>query len=102
VTNLNGVTEMRRRRPRRHEETEELEETDTKKLVVTLGSDSAEAARAMAEIMGTTAPETIRRGLSLLRLALSLREKGETLAVYDRATKESRELVFAWDYQLSR
>ena len=105
MTTINGtgVSQLRpvRARQRRagEDETKELSETEPKKLVITLGTEAAEATRGMAETMGTSAPEAVRRGLTLLNLVLTAKERGEKLALYDPATKQAQELVFAWDYQ---
>jgi len=68
-----------------------------RKLVVTLGSEAAAATRRMAGQLKVTPPETIRRGLMLLDLLLSL-DSDEELVIRSRKSEEISRLRFHWGY----
>jgi len=67
-----------------------------RKLVVTLGSEAAAATRRMATELNVTPPETVRRGLMLLDLLLSL-DPDEELIIRNKSGEISR-LRFHWGY----
>jgi hypothetical protein len=70
---------------------------DGRKLVVTLGTEAAVAARRMAADMNASTAETVRRGLALLDLLQSLPAE-EELVVRNTRTGDIERLRFHWGY----
>jgi hypothetical protein len=68
-----------------------------RKLVVTLGSEAAAATRRMAQRLKVNPPETVRRGLMLLDMWLSL-DPDEELVIRSTKTGEISRLRFHWGY----
>lgn len=69
--------------------------TDTREMVVTLGSEAAVVTREIAAERDLTVPEVIRRGLMLLQL-LYKPEDCESLAVVNTKTGSVRRLRTDW------
>ena len=70
---------------------------DDRKLVVTLGVEAATATRRMAEEMGTTPTEVVRRGLSALQMLHELSDN-EELMIRNRRDGSLERLRFLWTY----
>ncbi len=70
---------------------------DGRKLTVTLGTEAAAATRRMAEAENVSAPEIVRRGLSLLGLLYGL-DPSEELVIRDRQSGDVERLRLLWGW----
>lgn len=71
------------------------EEAERTKLVITLSAEAAQETRRLAGLMDVNPPETVRRGLSVLQLLLSLSED-EELVVRSRKDGTLERIRFQW------
>jgi hypothetical protein len=70
---------------------------DDRRLVITLSGEAAASTRLLAERLGISAPEAVRRGLNLLDLWAGL-DDHEELVVRNGATGVVERLRFHWGF----
>jgi hypothetical protein len=66
---------------------------EDKRIVITLGVEAAKKTRELADRLGITAPEAVRRGLTLLLMQTDL-GPDEEIVIRNKKTRETTRIVF--------